>query len=514
MELHVDDALVERDAARAPQSAALLRRIAALAEAREARLSFRVRAPLAATAEGRGVLPELAARGHEIGVHAHGSGLAEATEAIRAAGLRPVVATPGLVQVGPHGRDTLLRQAASLGFRLVTDHGPRRAWAYEGLLARQEAGLLVAAPAVRPEDWGLYGPEGRRPLSLEAARRLRALEEQALARQGGRFFGAALHEHDLCAPGTLTPLDTALDALDLLLDPRLRPSAGLLDQASPSVTPRPARPISDARVRVARALGVATSLAVRLRRSGRRRVKGGGERLEIGRRHILVERLGPPDALALVLMSHAGREGGRRMALTPLGLGLGDLADLGLGLYLYDRAGSGGSPEAGPLTPGNPAHTEDFCAVLALAREEGAPVIALSWSAGLLPVLRAAAEGHRPDALVDAEGPADRWSLVPPEGNELSARDPWDDRLWGGLEPVALIGALDRPYARLQAEIDHVHGAMTEHGRRILAAARASGLPVYDPGVLAGRLHGHPAEVHDALRWALEMVMDHGVAGG
>lgn len=504
---------MERQPSRAHESVALLRRVAGMAEARGAALSLRVRAPLAGTPEGRRLLPELAARGHEIGVHAHGSGLAEATEAVRAAGLRPVVATPGLVQVGAHGREALLRQAASLGFRLVTDHGPRRAWAYEGLMARAEGGLLVAAPTVRPEDWGLYGADGPRPLSLEAALRLRALEEQALTQQDAAFFGAALHEQDLCAPGSLEPLPSALEALDRLLDARLRPSLGLLEGRAPPPTPRPARPISDSRVRVARALGVATALAGRLRRGGRRRVKDGGERLEIGRRHILVERLGPANALALVLMSHAGREGGRRTALTPLGLGLGDLADQGLGLVLYDRAGTGGSPEAGPLTPGNRAHVEDFRAALALARQEGLPVIALSWSAGLLPVLRAAAEGDRPDALVDAEGPADRWSLVPPEGNELSTRDPWDDRLWRGLEPVALIGALERPYARLQAEIDHVHGPMTEHARRMLAAAGRAGLPVHDPGLLAGRLHGHPAAVLEALRQVLEMAVDPGGDG-
>lgn len=254
---------------------------------------------------------------------------------------------------------------------------------------------------------------------------------------------------------------------------------------------------------MARALGLATSLSSRLRLP-RRRALSGGLRVPVGRREIIVERLAAQDPIAVLVISHAGREGGRRLGLTPLGLGVPDIADIGLGLFVYDRAGTGASPEAGPLTPGNPSHTDDFRAVLALARSEGLPVIALSWSAGVLPVLRAAREGDRPDALVDVEGPADRWSLIPPGGNELSVRDPWDDRRWEGLEPAALLCALGVPYARLQGELDHLHGAVSEHARRMVEAARAAGLPVHDPGVLAGRVHGHPAAVLDAILWAIE----------
>lgn len=500
IELHVDDELVGHAPWRAPEAALLLRRVAALAEERGARLSFRVRAPLASSAEGRRLLPDLAARGHEIGVHAHGRGLGEALDAVRACGLQPHVATPGLVQVGASGRAALLRQAASLGFRLVTDHGPQRAWAYEGLLSREEEGLVVMAPAVRPFDWGLYSPEGARgPLTREAVTRLRALE-RAAAGQGAAFFGAALHEHDLCAPGCLAPLDIALDALAELLDARVVPSLSLAPPLRPAPLASP-RPLSDRRVRLARAVAYTTALARRAR-PGLRLPTPGGTRLDIGKRFLVLERHGPAAARALVLLSHAGRLGGRRQGLSPFGLGLADLLDQGYAVYLYDRAGTGKSPADGPLTPGNAAHVEDWRAVLALARQEGLPVLAVSWSAGLLPVLRAAARGERPDALVDGEGPADRWSLVPPEGNELSDRDPWRDALWAGLEPVALISTLDVPYARLQAELDHVHGAMHEHARRLVAAARAAGLAVHDAGVLPGRLHGNPGALLEALAWA------------
>ena len=68
-------------------------------------------------------------------VHAHGKGFVRAVEAIKACGIEPQVAVPGLVQAGPDGRAALLKQVSSLGFTLVTDHGVRQAWAYEGFAA-------------------------------------------------------------------------------------------------------------------------------------------------------------------------------------------------------------------------------------------------------------------------------------------------------------------------------------------------------------------------------------------
>jgi len=125
------------------------------------------------------------------------------------------------------------------------------------------------------------------------------------------------------------------------------------------------------------------------------------------------------------------------------------------------------------------------------------PVLALSWSAGILPVLRAAALGERPDALVDGEGPADRWSLVPPGGNELSSLDPWSSAPWEGREPRLLLPKLGVPYHRLQGVPDHVHGACTEHAARMATAADT---PLR---LLDGPIHGHGPHLVDVLRQLL-----------
>ena len=130
-------------------------------------------------------------------------------------------------------------------------------------------------------------------------------------------------------------------------------------------------------------------------------------------------------------------------------------------------------------------------------------MIAMSWSAGVVPVLRAAAAGHRPDALVDCEGPADRWSIVPPGGNELADLDPWHEADWAGWEPRAQISALEVPYVRLQAARDHIHDRDLQHAIRLTAAAQAAGHPVRPLSILPGRLHASPDAVVEALRWAL-----------
>jgi len=202
--------------------------------------------------------------------------------------------------------------------------------------------------------------------------------------------------------------------------------------------------------------------------------------------------------------------GGRRLGLRPFGLQMAPLEAEGWSIWLYDRAGTGDSLQ-GPhrfLTPGNPDHRADWRAVLARARGDGVPVVALTWSGGLVPVMAAAAAGDRPDALVDGEGPVDRWSLVPPtsfvapEGEELRSRDPWDDTAWEGLEAVEQIAALGCPYARLQGDPDHVHGAMQLHAERLVAAARAAGLTTAPLHVVSGLLDAFPHAVLEALRWA------------
>ena len=189
------------------------------------------------------------------------------------------------------------------------------------------------------------------------------------------------------------------------------------------------------------------------------------------------------------------------------------LTDRGWAVWLYDRAGTGRSPppppdgtwrDQHPLAPGHPAHTHDWIAVLQRARQEGVPVVGLSWSAGLVPVLRAAAAGHLPDAHIDGEGPADRWSLVPPHGNELARLDPWDDAVWAGWEPLPLLASLSVPYARLQASLDHIHGPDDTHARRLHAAA----VRPRPYARLSGRLHAHPLALIEAMRWALQALKD------
>jgi len=492
-----------------------------LAEAAGARLSLRFRHGFARHAADSTLLTDAAHRGHEIGAHAHGRRLKDAVSALASSGLTPTVAAPGLVQVGPGGRALLLQQAASLGITLVTDHSAQRAWAYEGLRTRPEQGILVAAPTVRPFDWGLMSTDGtRHGLTDAAVDQLSARAAQATA-QGARWFGVTLHEHDLCAPGTLEPRPAALDAFCRLLHARVVPSRLAVSVGAPPLRPVPAHMPSDRRIRMARAVFSVTrrARAVLPRRPASPRIAlrtPRPDRLAVGRRHIAITRHGPPQTDISLVVSHSGHEGGRQQRLRPLGVSLDDLTRRGWAVWFYDRAGTGDSPPAPlrsgwraaePLAPGNPAHTADWRAVLAAAQAEGAPVVALSWSAGIVPVLAAAARGHRPDALVDAEAPADRWSLVPPRPSALAGLDPWDDAAWAGWEPVALLPKLGCAYARLQAEQDHVHDRMHEHAHRMTAAAAAAGLEVRAPALLAGRLHAHPEHAVRVLEWAAEQAV-------
>ncbi len=516
LEVHVDDEILRRDAGRWSEARDLLERVAALAERRGARLCFRVREWFAAGAAGTGFLPALASRGHEVGVHAHGRRLREVVEATREAGVIPRVAVPGLVQAGRGGRAALLRQAAALGIGVVTDHGAVPSWAYDGLLPRAEHGVLVMGPTVRPFDWGLMDRDGtRHGLTPPAIERLRRLERMA-GEHGARWFGLALHEHDLCPAGSLTPADGALETLASFLDARVVPALEIADaeERPPSTAPR--HPPSDHRVRLARLagrLGDAARRRVPLdllrprspRRSRRHRPPRARRlTLPVGRGHVVAERHGAPDAVAACVCSVSGPAGGREVDLRFFGLAVGDLVGRGWAVWLYDRSGTGDSPGRSPLglLPGNPEHVRDWRAVLEAARGDGIPVIALSWSAGLVPVLRAAAEGFAPDAVVDAEAPADRWSLVHPGGKGPVGLDPWVDADWEGLEAVRLLPSLGRPYARLQAADDHVHRRMTVHAERMVAAARDAGLTTRPLRIVPGRLHRHPDEVLDALEWA------------
>jgi len=516
VEIHVDDEIVGRDPARWPDARDLLDRVGAVAEEHGARLCFRVREPFATASRGSGFLPTLEARGHEVGVHAHGRRLAAAVAAIRACGVDPVVAVPGLVQAGPGGRGALLRQVASLGLAVVTDHGAEPAWAYDGLEPRREQGVTVVAPTVRPFDWHLMERDGTgHGVTDGAVARLGELERMA-GEHGARWFGLALHEHDLCPPHDLRPSPRALEALGSFLDARVVPALAVLDERPGAGRARRVR-VPDARVRAGKVLHRARQrLAVpRPRvRSRLRRPSRGGEtvRVDVDGRHLVATVHRCDQARAAVVMSHAGAEGGRRLALRPMGQRPGALTELGCDLWLVDRSGTGDSPAGSTpdLAPGNPDHVADWVAVLQRVRSEGLPVVALTWSGGVVPVLAAAARhGQRPDALVDGEGPADRWSLVPPvthagaERGEMTRRDPWCDADWADCEPARMIAALDGPYARLQGTPDHLHGPMTRHAERLRAAAADATLAQRDLHVLNRPLHAHPTEVVDAVAWAL-----------
>lgn len=506
VEIHVDDELLADSPWRFLPSRALVKAIALVAENQGARLSFRFRTTFARHAQGDDILTWLESRGHEVGAHAHGKGLAETIAAIKAAGVNPQVAAPGLVQSGQAGRKMLLKQCASLGITRVTDHCANRTWAYEGLAPRAEEGVVVLSPTVRPFDWGLMDADGtRHPLDAMCIDRLKTRERQA-TQQGTAYFGLTIHEHDLAIPGTLQPDEDALEYLAEYLDARVVPSMTIKGPAAPQKSTE-SRPISDRRVRFVRAISMATAtgqrvLPKRKRSSGPTVPVNGAFEIPIGERKIVAVRRGPADPLGVVVVSLSGQTGGCRQELGHFGLGLQNLSARGWAVYLYDRAGTGASAQSGPLTPGNPAHTDDYTAVLRTAQGEGPPVVALSWSAGGIPVLRAALLGDRPHAWIDVEGPADRWSLFPPAGNELSIRDPWRDASWRMMEPVRMIQRLKRPYARLQACVDHVHGEMDVHAERMIDAAQTAGLPVHRATHLKGRLHGHPGAVIAALEWA------------
>lgn len=515
VEIHFDDEVLSSASHQWPQARQLAMQLAAIADEQGAKLSLRFRLSFARHAIHDSILQSLVARGHEVGAHAHGRGLAPVVAALKQAGISPDVAAPGLVQAGAGGRALLVRQAAGLGIGLLTDHGAQRAWAYEGLHSRTEDGVVVAAPTVRPFDWGLMSLDGtRHGLRLHHVDRLQQLAAQA-ASHGAQWFGWTIHEHDLCRAGTLTAREDALAAFRALLSPRVVTAQQAITGGTPA-KPQPIKSPSDQRIRATRAIfAVRSHLQKRIPRPRRPNAIGHRDAptmVTVGQRSIALERLEPmAPPHARLLLCHAGREGGRRLRLKPFGLSETELLKRGWSVWMYDRSGTGDSPPAPaptgwrhrhPLAPGNPVHTDDWQAVLAMARQDDTPIVALSWSSGIVPVLRAAVGGQRPDALVDGEAPADRWSLVPPRPSELAALDPWDDSQWAGWEPLPLMATLQCPYARLQGGVDHVHDQMHAHARRMVHAANTAGQPVHPHAVWAGKLHAHAERIVDVLDWA------------
>jgi len=473
------------------------------AEDAGARLSLRVPEALAAAVGGAGKLRAMASRGHEIGALAHGEGLARAVAQLRRAGVRPRVATPGLRRLSRGHRDPVLRRVASARIGVVVDRGEERAWAYEGLRSRREEGIEVLAPTVLPRHWM---PRSR--VTADALATLAALELEAEA-QGAHWFGVTLDASDLLEDDA--PDAGAIAALGRWMDRRVGAVVG------PVVDPRSAAPlqrtptVTDRRLKVEAAAGDVLAAARRrwpdrLRRPTTAPAPAGEAMvLAAGGRRVQVERFGPPSPRAAIACSISGPVGARAEDLAFLGLSVADLTERGCSVWLYHRdplADRSRRPELGQA-PHADEQIADWRALLRRAREDGAPVVALTWSASVLVVLRAAAAGDRPDALVDAEAPSDRWALFHPRGKGPSGLDRWKDDDWEGLEAWPLMPELQRPYARLQAAHDHVHGPMTLHAERMVAAARASGVAVREPVIGPGRLHAHPHEALDALDWAV-----------
>jgi hypothetical protein len=214
-------------------------------------------------------------------------------------------------------------------------------------------------------------------------------------------------------------------------------------------------------------------------------------------RRVAVRRIGLASARTVLVAAHGGKSG-IEQGLSFCGLADDALVAMDAALYVFARS-------AGVRTPGNPIHVADTRAVLAHALTEGPPVGLLTWSAGVVPALRATLEEPLPGTvhfLVDCEGPCDRFSVVPPRqpAHELARADVNDDAPWAGIEAIRWIGAFPGRYHRVQALGDHVHGPMAWHARRMVAEARAGRLNEAGE-LLPGRIWEHGPKV---LRWLTE----------
>lgn len=534
-ELHVDDLALERGGS-FEEAQALVMAIAEAAEGAKAKLGIRFRQTFATEAARRrraNPLRALETHGHEIGTHAHGRGLDKARRAVSACGVANRGATPGMVQAGERV-DRLWRETHRLGFRWVVDHAPFRAWAYAGHVPwwpgpgfrpdQPALGPAMLDTAADPFAWGLLehrGREVRHSFGLDDSHfeRLESLLEAhgcPLPDGAQGFFVFALHEHNFCAEGSLRPLPRALDAFAAFLARHRVATAEqvLAGLREPEVMPRTAP--KPAPLRFARKIEVATRPA---RRRMRRRAPSGPGPFAVQRedQRLHAMWLGPTVPRGVLVISHAGLRGGTRTLLGPFGIDPRWLTAEGIALVAYDRSGTGRSPSATTLTPGNPLHVQDFDAVLQSVRnrvDPGLPLGVLSFSSGVLPPLRAAGSF---DFLLDGEAPASRWDLRPPHALQA----PKDDRLaslpldcevsWHGREPARLVGRLACPYHRFQAQFDHVHGRLDLHARLMLEAARAgSCTSVRANGgdtlrLLPGHLHVHGRRLQ---AWILESFED------
>ncbi len=461
LEVHVDDVVLWKHPVRWHEAAALVDKLASTAEEVGAALSFRVRGPFA-EGDRFNFLRWLVQRGHEVGAHAHGRDLDRAVRALRAAGVEPVVMAPGLVQVGDRGRRALLLRAQRLGARVITDRLESRHFTYQGWLPwAPMPGLAMLDVSVSPFEWGVLSRQHGGVRASFGALDFDRLGE--MAQKAGRwspprgqepFFGATFHEHDACPEGSFTPVPRVLDGLARWCA-RWRPVASATC-ADGAVT-IPMAPSSSARAAAVGAPG-----NTRPQQVGSPRLTRESLSIAVGQRTVSALRIAPLRPRAAIVVVHAGGSG----LVERLGfLGLPDDAFAQDALYLYQR-----TPGAW-RAPGNPVHVADARAVMKHALAEGLPTVVISWSGGNVPAARAIRDlsqpGHAFAAMVDVEGPVDRFSLVPPGRDlpEWAGLSPFDDAPWAQRELIHLLPPC--PYIRVQGQPDHVHGHHALHADRL-----------------------------------------------
>lgn len=467
LEVRVDEAPYARDPARWTATAERLEHVAALAEAAGARLSVRA-GPGFARLDRHHVLMGLEHRGHEVGWLALEGPIRPAMEALAGAGFAdaPRVGSPGPGEGPRHHRR--LVHAQDLGLRVMTGEAPRKPSAYAGWLVWEpRPGLVSLDHSVAAADWGAGSgrPDWERLAARIEARAAQVPPPEALA-----FFGAGLPLSDFADPASEAAFVRFVDRYG----PRLGPAAAAAWPLASPPAALPARPL--ARRLLQRALH-------RLPVPGRAETVQGVTLRTVGEaRH------------GTVVVVHGGRDPRSVAGLGGLGLRDDALARHGVATVYV---------EGGDALPGSEAHVAAVRA--ALGRAGDGPVVLVTWSAGLLSGLRAV--DGRVRALVDCEGPVDRWSLVPvgrPD-HALAGLDLFDDAAWEGLEALALLGAVPHRYHRIQAQVDHVHGVMHHHAHRAVDHARRAGVPWVrlneDGDLLPGWLWEHGDQVR---RWILD----------
>ncbi|MCP4808968.1 MAG: hypothetical protein GY913_29025 [Proteobacteria bacterium] len=504
-ELHVDDDVLEvrQDRRTYEQARDLIEAILAVPESLGQRMALRVRhhfARAALTFEGPdNALVRWEERGHEIGAHAHRRHIRTTRDALVAAGVRDLRAVvPGLIRCSRSRAARITRACEGLGFSYISDQLQFGSFPYAGRVpwrpARDLSGpgngpFVFVDVSVNPFAWGLLR---QTPTGVEQTFGLRdehfaLLGEQLAAWQELPttspldYFGYPFHEHQHTAgPYTLAPDERSLtawhDFVAGLSDVQIVLPRELAAKAAPESPRQRAASRLDRR-------DLRYDLPSWL--EDRMPHRAATQERPMGRRGPLrIDRHGPLRPRLAVVVSHAGRKGGTRELLKPWGLWPDDLPDVAF--YFWDRGGA--------LHPGEPHHADELVQVFERAQTEGVPVGILTWSAGLIPALRAL-NRIEPAFLIDSEGPADRLSITPrsDEPDELGHRSRLTDRTVDAWEPWRRIESLACPYHRLQGRLDHMHGRCDTHAR-ILVRATGGTLHTVD-----GRLGDHPDVVRALL---------------